>query len=52
MSKKPDLTVTVEPTSGDKLLYQAQAPRMQGGTARTKIIVCLRITNNEKKATG
>ena len=46
---KPKLTVTVEPTSGDKLYYQAQAPSVQGGTARTKIIVRLRITNNEDK---
>lgn len=46
---KPELTVTVEPTSGDKLFYQAQAPSLQGGTARTKIIVRLRITNNEDK---
>ena len=46
---KPDLTVKVEPTSGNKLFYQAQAPALQGGTARTKIIICLRITNNEDK---
>lgn len=46
---KPKLTVTVEPTSGNKLYYQAQAPSFKGGTARTKIIVCLRIKNNESK---
>jgi hypothetical protein len=26
----PDLTVTVEPTSGDKLYYQLQAPSFKG----------------------
>src|SRR4029434_2962772 len=31
----------------NKLYYQAQAPSFKGGTARTKIIVCLRIKNNE-----
>jgi hypothetical protein len=46
---KPDLTVTVEPTSGDKLFYQVQAPAWLGGIAQTKIIVRLRITNNEDK---
>jgi hypothetical protein len=49
---KPDLTVTVEPTKVDKLYYQAQAPSIQGGTPRTKIIVRLRITNNEDKKFG
>jgi Peptidase family M23 len=44
---KPSLTVGVEPTSGSNLYYQAMAPSFKGGTARTKIIVRLRITNNE-----
>ena len=34
----PDLTVTVEPTVGKKLYYQAMAPSFNGGTARTKIL--------------
>jgi hypothetical protein len=45
----PNLTVTVEPTAGNKLYYQAMAPSFNGGTARTKIIVRLRIKNNEGK---
>jgi Peptidase family M23 len=45
----PKLTLDVEPTSGDKLYYQAQAPSYDGGDAAFKIIVCMRITNKEKK---
>ncbi|SHG74665.1 Peptidase family M23 [Chryseolinea serpens] len=46
---KPNLTIAVEPVLDNKLRYLAQAPSFKGGTARSKIIVRLRITNNENK---
>ncbi|HEY9046086.1 MAG TPA: M23 family metallopeptidase [Ohtaekwangia sp.] len=46
---KPNLTIAVEPVLDNKLRYLAQAPSFNGGIARSKIIVRLRITNNENK---
>lgn len=44
---KPDVTIRLQPSVGDRVAYLALGPTKEGGTRQWKLVVGVRITNNE-----